>query len=262
MKTTKLLAIVAMMMVGSTASAQYLSLKHKRAEGRWGTESMTMANKPNGNSYRLREEVRITDLPHPEGTEGLKLFIAEEIEGGYQALYRTPLGATTYDTFRLALYDNNKQLIKVLDLLQIAGETCGEVVDVRHDAQTNCLFFNVTELGMNDNEAVASRLYCYSLDKEQLLWQSDKETSNDIIVVDGDYVFSCHGGSFVKDYVYMLNKRTGKRYSKMLTRTAVENMEVKRAAGKAMLYAVDYNNTLYIYDIHTTGTAPTTKPKK
>ncbi|MBQ0049720.1 MAG: hypothetical protein KBT12_05755 [Bacteroidales bacterium] len=262
MRTHKLFALAAMLTVGTIANAQYLSLKHKRYDGKWGTESMTMSNKPNGNSYRLREEVRITDLPRPEGTDGLQLFISEKIGIGYQAFYRIPTASPNYDKFMLALHDNDKQLVQVLDLLQIAGESCGEVVDVRHDGETNCIYFNVTGLGMKDHEAEASRIYCYSLDKARLLWKSETFTSNDIIVVDGDYVFSSYGGSFVKDYVFMLDKRSGKRFAQMLTRTAVENMEVKHVAGKAMLYAVDYNNTLYIYDIHTTGTAPAVKTKK
>lgn len=255
MKTRKLIALAAMLMIGSTAHGQYLSLKHKRYEGKWGTESMSMANKPNGNYYRMREEVRINDLPRPEGTEGLDLYIAEEIKGGYQALYRIPTGAQIYDKFLLAIYNDEKHLMQTLDLLKIAGEPCGEVVDVRHDGQTNCIFFNVTELGTGRNDIDISRIYCYSLKENRLLWKSDTETSNDIFIVDGDYVFSCYGGSFVKDYVFMLNKHNGKRYSKMLTRTAAENLEVKHVGSKAMLYAIDYNRTLYIYDIHTSGTA-------
>ena len=124
-----------------TASAQRL-VPMKGYGKNWGSEQVSTVNKPNGIIYRLRVDKQCTDLPRVAETEGLELFISEPIDIGWLALYRLPMSADDYD-FVVVLYDHNKNPLNTFNLCNITKNRYCEVQDVRWDADTHHLLFNM-----------------------------------------------------------------------------------------------------------------------
>lgn len=259
MKKT-LMTLLALFLTGAAAQAQCLTLKAKYRSD-WRGETMSNVNKPNGNYFRLREEIQCTDLPGVERVEGKNLIIAERISGGWMALYRNDMLADEYD-FVVVFYDSAKKPTRTVDLCKVSNTYNCEVQDVRYDADNDFLLFNMacpsyaSEIG-----GKGSKLFCYEVGKEHMKWSTPYLTSNDIFIFNSKYVFCSYGFTNEKDYVFMVDKFTGKVYSQLPTSTAVENMEIKVKNGRELLYATDYKQYLYIYNINdTTLPASTAQP--
>ena len=62
----RIYCLMAMMVILSTAMAQKLVLAGRYGDV-WKTESVSNKNKPNGNMFRLRQDVQRTDLPRVAG---------------------------------------------------------------------------------------------------------------------------------------------------------------------------------------------------
>jgi len=231
-----------------TASAQRL-VSFKNYGSNWGSEQVSTKNKANGYIYRLRQDVQRTDLPRVPATEGLELFIAEPIDIGWLALYRLPLGADNYD-FVVVIFDNDLKPLHVLNLCDIANNRYCEVQDVRWDADTHHLLFNMacpSYSSMIDGKG--SKLYCYSVDDKRIVWETDYLVSNDIFILSDKYVFCSYGFTSEKKFLFMLDKLTGKVYSKLPMVYTVQYMELQRKGNRDMLYVVDYNDHLFAFSV-------------
>lgn len=259
--------MIALLMMGASAQAQCLTLKKKYPAKAWQGEKVSYLNKPNGTYYsRLREEIHATDLPlipRIENAEQKKeLIIAEHIDGGeigWLALYRNEMLAPTYD-FIVVLYNENKEPMASIDLCEISNTYNCEVQDIRYDADNYLLFFNMacpsysSEIG-----GKGSKLFCYHVGKEEMVWSTPYLTSNDILIFNDKYVFCSYGFTREKDYLFMIDKFTGKIYSKLPMDSDVEYIELQEKNGKELLYAIDYRESLYVYNINDQTIAP--KPK-
>lgn len=215
----------------------------------WEWVSISTKNKPNGYLYRLREDVQCQDLPRVPGTEKLKLFISEPIDIGWMALYRLPLADDNYD-FVVVLYNQEKEPLETLNLCDIANNRYCEVQDVRWDADNHNLLFNMACPSYSSMiNGKGSKLYSYSVEDKRIVWETDYLVSNDIFILNDKYVFCGYGFTDERDYLFMLDKNTGKMYSKIPMMKSVNYMELQEKNGKPVLYVVDYDDRLYEYAI-------------
>ena len=244
----RLLGLMALLLVFTPSNAQSLVLS-KRVGTNWNSNWVTMKNKPNGTIYRLREDVQCQDLPRVEEVENLKLIIAEPIDMGWMALYRLPLGADSYN-FVVVLYNHEKQPVQTLNLCDIASNYYCEVQDVRWDAQTHHLLFNMACPSYSSQiNGRGSKLYCYDVEKKDIVWETGWLTSNDIFILDEKFVYCSYGFTSEKDYLFLLDKFTGKVYSKIPMAKKVHYLELKEIDGKKSLYVIDYSDNLFIYHV-------------
>lgn len=254
-----LFTLAALMMLSVTAQAQCLTLK-KKYHTDWHGETMGTANKPNGYIYRLREEIQCTNLPLIPRVENAdkpkRLMISERIESGWMALYRNEMLAPTYE-FIVVFYDQDKNPTASVDLCEVSNTYNCEVQDIRYDAQNDFLLFNMAcpsySSGVNGK---GSKLFCYKVSEQKMMWSTPYLTSNDIFIFNDKYVFCAYGFTSEKDYIFMVDKFTGKVLTKLPTSSSVQYMEIQQKDGKDLLYATDYNEYLYIYNINDTTPAP------
>ena len=235
-------------MVLGTVHAQRL-IPMNRFGANWGTEKVSAKNKPNGYIYRLREERQCTDLPGVDETKGLELFISEQIDVGWLALYRLPMGDDNYD-FVVVIYNKDKQPQSTVNLCDITNNRYCEVQDVRWDADNHYLLFNMAcPSYASEIDGKGSKLYCYDINQRRMVWETDYLVSNDIFILDHNYVFCSYGFTSEKKFLFMLDKLTGKVYSKLPMVYSVQYMELQEKNGKELLYVVDYNDHLFTFAV-------------
>lgn len=225
----------------------------------WGAEEVSTKNKPNGYMYRLRVEKQCDDLPRVPETERLDLYIAEPIDIGWLGFYRLPSSANDYD-FVVVLFNHDKQPIATINLCDVSNNRYCEVQDVRWDADNHNLLFNMAcpsyASGVNGK---GSKLYSYNVESRRIVWETDYLMSNDIFILDHNFVFCSYGFTSEKKFLFMLDKQTGQMYSKIPMVYKVEYMELQKKNGRDYLYVVDYNNNLYVYTV-VSGTKKTATP--
>ena len=244
MKRT-ILSLTALFTMLATVQAQRLvSVKNYGAN--WQRSMITLKNKPNGTIYRLREEKQNESLPRGEEAKDLQQFISERIDIGWLALYRRSAGDQNYK-FIVKIYDKDEKPLYTIDLGQVSGNDYCEVQDVRWDNDTHNLLFNMAcpsySSGVNGK---GSKLHCYNPERRQMVWSTDWLTSNDIFILDSKFVFCSYGFTGEKKFLFMLDKLTGKVYSKLPFTYAIQYLELKTEAnGREYLYATDYNDHLF-----------------
>ena len=199
--------------------------------------------------YRLRKDVKCDDLPRVPETERLELFIAEPIDIGWLGFYRLPTSADNYD-FVVVLFNHDKQPTATINLCDVSNNRYCEVQDVRWDADNHNLLFNMAcpsyASGVNGK---GSKLYSYNVENRRIVWETDYLVSNDIFILDRNFVFCSYGFTSEKKFLFMLDKQTGQMYSKIPMVYKVEYMELQEKNGREYLYVVDYNNNLYAYTV-------------
>ena len=239
------LSLVALLTVMSTLQAQRL-VSVTNFGANWQKSMISMKNKPNGTIYRLRVDKQNEYLPRVEETRGLEQFISERIDIGWMALYRLPMGADDYK-FIVVIYDTNEKPLYTIDLCAVTGNNYCEVQDVRWDNDTHNLLFNMACPSYARNiDGKGSKLHCYNPERREMVWSTDWLTSNDIFILDSQFVFCSYGFTSEKKFLFMLDKFTGKVYSKLPFTYKVEYLELlTEPSGREYLYAVDYNDHLF-----------------
>ena len=232
----------------STAQAQRL-VAYNRYGTNWASTDVSTKNKPNGYIYRLRVDKQCYDLPQVPETQGLELFIAEPIDIGWLGFYRLPTGADDYN-FVVVLYNHDKQPTATINLCDVTNNRYCEVQDVRWDADNHNLLFNMACPSYADMiNGKGSKLYSYNVENRRIVWETDYLVSNDIFILDRNFVFCSYGFTSEKKFLFMLDKQTGKMYSKIPMVYKVEYLELQEMNGREYLYVVDYNNNLYVYTV-------------
>ena len=121
---------------------------------------------------------------------------------------------------------------------------------MRWDADNHNLLFNMAcpsyASGVNGK---GSKLYSYNVENRRIVWETDYLVSNDIFILDSNFVFCSYGFTSEKKFLFMLDKQTGQMYSKIPMVYKVEYMELQEKNGREYLYVVDYNNNLYAYTV-------------
>lgn len=244
----RLILLFAFVTMLCTAHAQKL-VPIKNYENNWKPSMLTMANKPNGIIYRLREEKQCTDLPNVPETEGLELFIAEPIDMGWLGFYRLPMSADDYN-FVVVIYSQQKKPLITVNLCDITKNRYCEVQDVRWDADNHYLLFNMAcPSYASQINGKGSKLYCYDVERSRMVWETAYLVSNDIFILDHDFVYCSYGFTSEKKFLFMLDKLTGKTYSKIPMTYKIQYMELQETGGKKYLHVIDYNDNLISYAV-------------
>lgn len=243
------LCIVASVLSLGTVQAQRLVAFNHFSEGYWSTTDVSSKNKPNGYIYRMRVDKQCDDLPRVPETERLELFIAEPIDIGWLGFYRLPTSANDYD-FVVVLYNHDKQPTATINLCDVSNNRYCEVQDVRWDADNHNLLFNMACPSYADGvNGKGSKLYSYNVESRRIVWETDYLVSNDIFILDHDFVFCSYGFTSEKKFLFMLDKQTGQMYSKLPLVYKAEYMELQEKNGREYLYVVDYNFQLLVYTV-------------
>lgn len=240
-----ILSLVTMLIMCATAQSQRLvSVKNYGAN--WQKNMITLKNKPNGTIYRLRVEKQNEYLPRGEEAKDLEQFISERIDIGWLALYRRSAGDQNYK-FIVKIYDKDEKPLYTIDLGQVSDNNYCEVQDVRWDNDTHNLLFNMACPSYASSvNGKGSKLHCYNPERREMVWSTDWLTSNDIFILDSKFVFCSYGFTSEKKFLFMLDKYTGKIYSKLPFTYKVEYLELQTEQnGREYLYAMDYNDHLY-----------------
>ena len=242
-----ILSLVAMLLMIGTAQAQRLVSVKNYGAG-WPRNMISMKNKPNGTIYRLREEKQNEYLPRVDEAKDLEMFISERIDIGWLALYRRSAGSDDYK-FIVVIYDKEEKPLYTVNLGDVSENHYCEVQDVRWDSDTHNLLFNMACPGYaSEVNGKGSKLHCYNPERRQMVWSTGWLTSNDIFILDSKFVFCSYGFTSEKKFLYMLDKFTGKVYSKLPFTYKVEYLELQTGQdGKEYLYAIDYNDHLFKY---------------
>ena len=242
-----ILSLVAMLTMLTSVQAQRLvSVKNYGAN--WPKTMISLKNKPNGTIYRLRVEKQNEYLPRVEEAKDLEQFISEQIDIGWLALYRRSAGSSDYK-FIVVIYDKEEKPLYTVNLGDVSENHYCEVQDVRWDNDTHNLLFNMAcPSYASEINGKGSKLHCYNPERRQMVWSTGWLTSNDIFILDSKFVFCSYGFTSEKKFLYMLDKFTGKVYSKLPFTYKVEYLELQTEQnGKEYLYALDYNDHLYKY---------------
>lgn len=216
----------------------------------WPKTMISLKNKPNGTIYRLRVEKQNESLPRVAEVKGLEQFISERIDIGWLAMYRLPTSADDYK-FVAVIYDKEEKPLYTVDLGEVSNNNYCEVQDVRWDNDTHNLLFNMACPSYSSMiGGKGSKLHCYNPEQRKMVWSTDWLTSNDIFILDSKFVFCSYGFTSEKKFLFMLDKLTGKVYSKLPFTYKIEYMELQTEAdNREYLYVLDYNENLVKYAV-------------
>lgn len=263
---TTILSLFAFIAITQQTQAQCLTLKKKYLSS-WGSETVTYANKPDCSYCRLRNYLECDDLPTVPAIDNYKnkmeLTIAERIDLGWLGMFRTPTSMFDDNHYIAVIYDEQKKPLHTIDLCDVSDTYDCEVQDIRWDNDTHYLMFNMACQSYSSMQGgQCSRLFCYDVEASKMLWSTPYLISNDIFTFNKKYVFCGYGFTDEKDYVFMIDKKTGKVLSKTLISSGHEYMEVQEHDGKELLYVIDYKQYLYIFNINDTTPKPAVSKKK
>ena len=200
-------------------------------------------NKKNGFMYRLREDNQY-DLPKGSKSSGLVTFITEKTKNGYASLSRNGLGEDTYK-FIVTIYDDLKNIVNEIDLNELSGINDCEVQDIRI-YKDNVYFNQACRSYSKEQGGNCSYLFSYNIKNKSIDWKSNNLCSNGIFLVEKDFIISAYGFTAEKDFVYLINRTNGQIIDKYKVNSDPQYMEVYNNK----LYVVDYNSTVYIFNIN------------
>lgn len=242
-----ILMVLAMMLGLPVASAGVTSLELVTTLPHPGIDKY-MPNKPNGIIFRSRKHVP-SDFPAlaPRTLPGigLQLELAEpmptKVGKHWLALYRTAYGDAK-QRFMIHYMDGAGVVIASTQIWHDR-----EVQDMRYDADSGLLFYNVgtagTATALKDNAAM---LVAWDPLKNRTVWHSDDLVSNDVFIVHDDVIISGYGFSGEADFLYVIDKRTGETRSEVLLQTAHDHLLVK----DGMLEVITYKRKLVFRFLH------------
>jgi hypothetical protein len=144
----------------------------------------------------------------------------------------------------LLVLKKEHQEIKIIDLYQLCKTYKEELQDLR--IEDSLLYFNLAcpsyskEMGGN-----CSKLYCLNVNTGELLWKSNSLSSNGGFILYEDLIVSGYGFTDELDYVYLIDKNSGRR----LASYKLNKMTVYFEFKDDELYVIDYNKRLYVFEI-------------
>lgn len=202
-------------------------------------------NKPNGRMYRLRESIPAT-LPKsiPRVMNGLFLTIADETADGWLGFYREPAGVSEPRNarFTAVLFGADGRRTWTLALNDFLSRRDRlEITDIRYvDGR---LYFNEScQSYSREAGGRCSSLVRLDPVRRRVEWRARPLVSNGIFIpVDGRIVAG-YGFTAEPDYVYLLDRATGRILSTTRLDTAADYFEMK--GGR--LY-VTTNRSLYLF---------------
>ncbi len=228
MKKVLYIGLLCMLAVSAFAK-QYHPLKpisvSKQDYYEYSDFQLSGVNKPNGLIYRLRE-TRPNVLP--DFLTDSKANIIDNYQDTWLEFYRK------YNYVNL--YDTTGELLWSFDLTNYIDEPNFEIQDIR--LAGDILYFNsACESYSENSNGECSALYAFDTKKEKVLWKTDYLVSNNIFILTDNLVICGYGFTAEPDYLYILNRKTGKQISKTKLDTAHSYLELT----DNILHVITYN---------------------
>lgn len=195
------------------APATLTLLSVTESAGSPAAHGLTGANKTNGIQYRLRQSVPTSTPAFVARTrDGLDLWIADPVAGGWLAFYREPLGAmhgSLNSRYRAALHASDGSLRWVVDLDRaLSRPTDLEIQDVRFEGGE--LYINeACQSYSREAGGPCSSLVRIDPDTGEVLWRSRPLVSNDIFILTADHLVAGYGFTDEADSVHLVSRATG-----------------------------------------------------
>jgi hypothetical protein len=134
--------------------------------------------------------------------------------------------------------------IRIFDLYQICSTSKVLLQDIH--LEDSLMYFNLTcPSYSNEMGGQCSRLYCMNVNTRKLSWSSEPITSSGIFIVQGDLIVCGYGFTDELDYVYLIDKKSGRRLASYKLNKMMEYVEIKGEE----LYVIDYNRRVYVFEI-------------
>jgi len=212
------------------------------------SHGITYKNKPNGAMYRLRSDVQCPDLPLTDAVAGLEMMISEPAGDGYYALFRAPLAADDY-RFVVLTYNKKKKVSATYDLCALTGVSNCELQDIRWF--DNHLYFNMACPTYSSSlRGRGSKLFDLDLSNGKIVWSSKYLASNDIFIVDKDFVYCGYGFTGEDDFIYLLDRN----YGTVLTTCPIHSgHEYIEFIGDRKIFVQDYEGYGYVFRVEEKG---------
>jgi hypothetical protein len=210
-------------------------------------------NKPNGRIYRGRSHRHSgtgqwigPDVPEEIPrvlSSGLELSILDDHPDGWLAFYRTPPMTGDYDSYEARFYGRDEvvQLWALpLDAFLPVGQP-REIQDIRY--LPPLLVFNSACASYSrevDNRC--SELVAVRPESGEEVWRTPSLVSNDIFIAAGEWLFCGYGFTDEPDFLYIVDKRSGRVAAMYTLDSAADYMEIREDE----LWVTTYN-FLYKY---------------
>ncbi len=171
-------------------------------------------NKPNGIIYRLRKSI----APNlPKFLKNIQADIIDYSNEGWLVLDR--------NRAIVHLYDMSGKMKWKLNLNDYVEENKMEVQDIRYENKT--LYFNAAcQSYSSGSGGLCSSLYAINPDSQKRLWKSNYLVSNNIFIIHGNVIVAGYGFTAEPDYLFILDRMTGKILNKKKLDSAHSYMEI------------------------------------
>ncbi len=210
----------------------YQISKNKLSDSEYQTYNLRGNNKPNGMIYRLRvsKPVDIPDFLDKEAYE-----IVDAVDNGWLVLDRK-ISTVIY-------YDKKGTQVWALKLADLVKEKRMEVQDIRFE--DNILYFNAACIGYSSSEkGKCSSLYAIDTLTQKVLWRTPYLVSNNIFIIEGELIISGYGFTSEPDYIFLIDKNSGKIIYKQKIDSGHNYLEVHGTK----LYLITYKS-IYVFDM-------------
>lgn len=205
-------------------------------------QSLGGPNKPNGIEYRYRRWVPPeTPAFVPRQLDSLDLVLADREKEGWLALYQSPLGAMGENqTYRAILFDTSGRRVWDLDLNPFFSRPDQlEIQDIRYE--DGSLYFNeACQTYARDADGACSSLIKVDPETRQVEWRTPYLVSNDIFILHGPYVIAGYGFTAEPDYLYLIDRGTGRIVSREPLDSAHDYLEVENGTLRVVTYTSVY----------------------
>lgn len=183
-----------------------------------GSLGLTGANKVNGREYRLRTHLvpggKWVGPPIPAVVPrrlepDLSLVILDRAGDGWLALYRSGTAFGFRDSYRACLYGRAGETEFVVDLDRfLPSDQDREIQDIRYTKPL--LLFNAACAGYAAQAGNrCSRLIAIDPRSARLVWRTPALVSNNLFIVEGDWIFCGYGFSSEPDFLYIVDRNSG-----------------------------------------------------
>jgi hypothetical protein len=204
---------------------------------------LTGVNKPGGETYRYRRFVPkvlpafiksdILDAPpKPDGDSlELKLELLDSTSKGWLALYATPIGGSISETqtYHAMFFAPDSTLSWSIVLNKFFSRSdYVEIQDIRLDTASGLLYMNEACITYaKEAGGKCSALLCLDPRNGTVLWRTPFLVSNNMFLLTDKLIICGYGFTAEKDYVFTLDKQSGKILTKTPVESAPEYYEIK-----------------------------------
>ena len=171
-------------------------------------------------------------IPPNQGTK--ELFIMDKTKSNsFLAFYRDPYGASSCDatsppncSYQAVFFNKFGDIEWDLNLNSfLSRRDYLEIQDIRYDK--GVLYFNeACQSYAKDSNYKCSKLVALNPKSKKVLWKTKYLTSNNRFLILDKYIVSAYGFTAEKDYIFLVEKKSGKILQKLFIPRAASSIEI------------------------------------